>query len=84
MDLKGILAVIDSIAGAATTEKGQKFICGTYTNGKPRNLVDAMRDEYISPKDREKWEKKKKKKKKQRKGKKKKKKTYSGSDIFRF
>lgn len=85
-DLKNILAVVDSLSSLATSEKGQKFICGTYSNGKPRNLVDALRDECISPKDRKKWEKKKKKKAKKRKknGKKKKKQTYSGVDLFRF
>lgn len=57
----------------AMSKEGQKFFCGTYSNGKPRSMVDALRDEFISPKDRERWEKKKKKKKKQTKKKNKKK-----------
>lgn len=60
-------SIIGGIADFALSEQGQKFICGTYSNGKPRSLVDAARDEYISPKDRERWEKQKKKKKKAKK-----------------
>lgn len=59
--------ILGTITDFALSERGQKFICGTYSNGKPRSLVDAARDEYISPKDREKWEKQKKKKKKSKK-----------------
>lgn len=63
--------IINGISDIALSEQGQRFICGTYSNGKPRSVVDAVRDEYISPKDREKWEKEKKKKKKSKKKKKK-------------
>lgn len=63
-------SIIGGIGDFILSESGQKFICGTYSNGKPRSLVDAARDEYISPKDRERWEKTKKKKKKKSKKKK--------------
>lgn len=57
----------------AMSEKGQRVLFGTYSNGKTRSAIDAWRDETISPKDREKWEKKKKKKNKKHKKNKKKK-----------
>lgn len=71
-------AVVGSVADFVLSDKGQRFICGTYSNGKPRSLVDAARDEYISPKDRERWEKEKKKKKKAKKKKK------STNDIWKL
>lgn len=75
-----------TVAEAALSEKGQRFLCGTYSNGKTRSVVDALRDEYISPKDRENWEKKKaakkKKKNKNKKKKKKKNKDYFDSSMF--
>jgi hypothetical protein len=67
-------AVADILASAATSKKGRKAICGTYSDGTPRSMVDAWRDEYISPKDRERWDKMKKKKKKAKKNAKKNKK----------
>lgn len=53
----------------------KKMVFGEYSNGKPRSLADAYRDEYIAPEDRvllEKFVKKndKKKAKKKKKGKK--------------
>lgn len=67
--------LVDIVTNIASSPKGQRFLCGTYSDGKPRSVIDAMRDEYISPKDRERWDrikadKKKKKKKKKKKGKK--------------
>lgn len=41
----------------------QKFLCGTYADGKPRNVVDAFHNEYISPKQKKKATSKKMKKK---------------------
>lgn len=76
-----IKSIIGGVGDFVLSESGQKFICGTYSNGKPRSLVDAARDEYISPKDREEWEKRKKKKKKKNK---KKKKKSDVSDIWNF
>lgn len=64
---KALTGILSRAADFAMSEDGQKFICGTYSNGKPRSLADAARDEFISPKDREDWEKKKKKKKKKNK-----------------
>lgn len=79
MDAKTITSAIKTVSNIVMSDSGQKFLCGTYSNGKARSVVDAMRDEYISPSDREKWEKTKKKKKK-----KKKKKSSQNIDIFRF
>lgn len=64
IDIDAAIGVVETIISSAA---GQKFICGTYSNGKPRSVVDAWRDEVISPKDRERWEKEKRKKKKKRK-----------------
>lgn len=86
IDPKTIGSIVHQISDVALSSKGQQFLCGTYSDGKPRSFVDAMRDEYVSPKDRERWEKQKKKKKKKKKGKKKKgKKLHAQNmDIFRF
>ena len=79
VNLKMITGAIEKVADIAMSSSGQKFICGTYSDGKPRSVVDAMRDEYVSPKDRMEYDKKKKKK-----NKKKKKKKSTNGDIFRF
>lgn len=86
IDPKVIGGIVKQVSDVALSSKGQQFLCGTYSDGKPRSFVDAMRDEYVSPKDRERWEKqKKKKKKKKKKGKKGKKKLQAQNlDIFRF
>lgn len=38
------------------TDKAQKFLCGTYSDGTIRSLPDALNEEFISPSDRESWE----------------------------
>ena len=60
VNLKMITGAIEKVADIAMSSSGQKFICGTYSDGKPRSGVDAMRDEYVSPKDRMEYDKKKK------------------------
>ena len=62
-----VIKVIKEVSGIALSESGQKFLCGTYSDGKTRNVVDAMRDEFMSPETREKMTKKDKKKKKKKK-----------------
>lgn len=39
----------------------RKFTCGTYTDGTPRSVADAINGEYLSPKTKKKHNKKKKK-----------------------
>ena len=39
----------------------KKFVYGTYTDGTPRNFIDAVNGEYLSPKTKKKHDKKKKK-----------------------
>jgi hypothetical protein len=41
----------------------QKFVCGTYADGKTRNLRDAIDGEFLSPKQKKKATSKKSKKK---------------------
>ena len=48
-------------------ENVQKLVFGSYSDGKPRNLTDALNDEYYSPKQKSKHHKKKKKSKKKKK-----------------
>ena len=55
--------ILSKASSFILSDSGQKFLCGTYSNGKTRSVIDALHDEIISPKDREKWEKKNKKKK---------------------
>ena len=79
VDAKTITNAIKTVSNIVMSDSGQKFLCGTYSNGDPRSVVDAMRDEYVSPDDRANWDKKEKMKKK-----KKKKKQAQNCDIFRF
>lgn len=64
VEIETVIGVVEAVA---SSKVGQRLVCGTYSDGKPRSIVDAWRDEIISPKDREKWEKKKAKKKKKKK-----------------
>lgn len=75
-----ILKVVKGIADMALSDDGKKFLCGTYGNGDSRSLFDAINDQYIDPKTREKMLKKHKKKKK----KKKKKGKSQNADIFKM
>ena len=63
INVKTIATTVKQVANVVMSDSGQKFLCGTYSNGEPRSVVDAMRDEYVSPDDRAKWDKKKKKQK---------------------
>lgn len=65
-----VIAVIKTVSDVVLSDKGQEFLCGKYSNGETRNVIDALRDEPLSPSTREKLIKKtKKKKKKKKKGK---------------
>ena len=61
-DLSKIAEVV-AVIGKEVVGNGdvKKFTCGTYTDGTPRNLVDALNGEYLSPKTKKKHNKKKKK-----------------------
>lgn len=55
------------VAGAAYVLKNEdcrKALLGSYSDGTPRSLVDAIQGEFVSTKDREKINKKNKKKNK--------------------
>lgn len=67
MNGKTIATIVGTIAGAAFSEGGRKFLCGTYSDGSPRSLSDALNGEIYSPKEREKKIKKYKKSKKKNK-----------------
>ena len=76
--------IVKTVSDVMLSNAGQRFLCGTYSDGKTRSFADALRDEYISPKDRAAWEKKKEKKKKKgkKKGKKKKKSSALECGLF--
>lgn len=65
-----IAKVAGTVAGIVTSDAGKKFLCGTYSDGTPRSLTDALNGEIISPEDKgkkiKKYEKKKKKLKKKK------------------
>ena len=75
---KKALQTVELIGTASTfilgNKKLQKIVCGTYSNGKPRSISDAIHGEIVDPKDKkmkvykymEKQEKKKKKNKKKK------------------
>ena len=54
------IAIGNAITGS---EDITKFLCGTYADGTPRSLPDAINGEFLSPKQKKKATKKKKKKK---------------------
>lgn len=61
IDLTQIATVLITTVKELSNNKGVKsFLCGTYTDGTPRNLTDAMNGEYLSPKTKKKKHKKKK------------------------
>ena len=65
MDLPKIIEIGGvAIKSILSDKKAQEFICGTYADGTPRNIFDAVNEEYLSPKQKAKVKKKKKKKKK--------------------
>lgn len=68
--------VIDTIVSVITSlgsnDKFKGFICGTYSDGEPRSIPDAINNEILSPKQKKKImeaDSKKKKKKKKKKNK---------------
>lgn len=66
----GIITVLTTL-GSNDSFKG--FVCGTYADGEPRSIPDAINNEILSPKQKQKIlesdSKKKKKKKKKKKDK---------------
>ena len=70
MKLEKIAKITGVVAGAILSEGGRKFLCGTYSDGTPRSLQDALNDELYSPEERKKRLKKLQKKKKKKKNKK--------------
>lgn len=70
MKIETAAKIAGVIAGAVFSESGRKFLCGTYSDGTPRSLQDALNDEIYSPEERKKQLKKMKKKKKKSKKKK--------------
>jgi hypothetical protein len=46
--VSGLMQLID----LCSTDKVQKMLFGTYSNGKARSMVDAINDEVLSPKQR--------------------------------
>lgn len=53
--------VIDTVLAVCTTEKVQKLLCGTYSDGEVRSVPDALNGEVYSPKQKAKKDKKRKK-----------------------
>lgn len=72
-----IIGSILTVTEELSKSKGvQKFLCGEYSNGKPRSLIDALDGEIYSPSQKKRCKKKKKKKGKNKNHNKKKKKIY--------
>jgi hypothetical protein len=57
------IAEVVAVLGKEALGNGdiKKFLCGTYTDGTPRNFVDAFNGEYLSADTKKKHDKKKKK-----------------------
>lgn len=71
-------SIISTTVDVLSSEKMRKTLFGTYSNGKSRNLTDALNHEVVSPEDKLKITKRLKKNKK----KKKKNKKYAKIDLF--
>mgnify|MGYP003496773446 CR=1 FL=1 len=65
-------AIVSGTEQLLKSKKVQKFLCGSYSDGSPRSLPDALNDELLSPKQRQNKKAVKKHKKKYKKNKKKK------------
>ena len=62
-NLEKIIEVGVSVGSALTgNDNITKFFCGSYSDGTPRSLPDAINGEFLSPKQKKKATKKKKKK----------------------
>lgn len=64
IDIKAISVIIDVASTILANERVGKFLCGSYSDGSSRSLIDSLNGEYLSPMDKVKKSKKKKKKKK--------------------
>lgn len=63
VDIKVLGVIIDVASTILANERVGKFLCGSYSDGSSRSLIDSLNGEYLSPKDKVKKSKKKKKKK---------------------
>lgn len=68
--VSGIKTAIDIGKSVVGDEKVQNFLCGSYADGSPRSLTDAINGEYLSPKQKDDAVKKTTSKKKKKKNKK--------------
>ena len=64
IDIKALGVIIDVASTILANERVGKFLCGSYSDGSSRSLIDSLNGEYLSPMDKVKKSKKKKKKKK--------------------
>lgn len=64
IDIKAVGVIIDVASSILANERIGKFVCGTYSDGTARSLIDSLSGECKSPVDKDKKSKKKKKKKK--------------------
>ena len=76
-----IISIAKEIGG---NKKFQKTVFGTYSNGRPRSAIDAIKGEVISPEDQLLITRKLQKKKKKNKNKKKKKHKKDGITFYEF
>lgn len=57
----GIEGIAKAILSLSSSEDLQKLICGTYSDGTPKSVIDSIHGEVLSPKDKKKKIYKKKK-----------------------
>lgn len=48
--METVVAVVGEVINAATNEDLRKTILGTYSDGQPRSVIDALNGEVLSPK----------------------------------
>lgn len=64
MDVESIKSIGKCVTDLISNKNIQSFICGTYSDGKPRNIIDAVNGEYYSSRQKKKATSKKHMKKK--------------------
>lgn len=67
ININNIGVVVELATNVLSNKKIHKFLCGTYSDGTIRSLIDSLNGEYKSPKERAKKKKAKHKAKKKKK-----------------
>lgn len=54
LDPTTVTTILNGLGSACKTKKAQKILFGTYSDGKPRSVIDAFNGEIMSPEQKQK------------------------------